>query len=372
MPPTVSAPFAIQTDSTGGVWFTEKIGKKLIMFNPDTKNFAIYNLPSTWEGLGPSRLALGPHDEVWFTVRRSAEMDVGTNLLGRFLRVKNRFDRFELPKGVQPEALTVDHQGTVWFLNPDGNELGRLSADGSHLERDALPTANGNPREITVTKQGIVWFSLANINKIGRFDPIGKQFSEFDIPSPFANPGSLSTDLQGNVWFVELTGNRIARLSQESMRIDEVEIPTTAGLPIDLAVDEQGRVWFLEYRGNKVGLFDPTLATFQEFDIPTFNTQPGDMSLDQKRARLWFSETGTETSQLGLLNTTLALTNPPQPKTTDPNQVHQDAHNHGLPATASEPPFSLQSGLMLLLVIGLIGAIARWAYLRMNHHKVQS
>ncbi|MEO5330986.1 MAG: hypothetical protein H7839_03115 [Magnetococcus sp. YQC-5] len=394
LPKTVSAPFALKTDSAGRVWFTEKIGRKLIMFNPETNHYAIHDLPASWEGMGPSRLAVGPQDEVWFTVRRSAESEVTTHLLGRFNPGPATFESFPLPDGVTPEALTVDAKGEVWFLNPDGNELGLWHPDGQKLERYPLTMANGNPREIAVDGQGQVWFSLPNLNRIGKFDSLRKQFTEFEVPSPFANPGALAIEEpkgnpseQSAVWFVELTGNRIARFTPRLGRIDEVDIPTAGGLPIAITVDSEGRVWFLEYRGNKVGVFDSKQATFREFDIPTFNTQPGDIALDRQRGRLWFSASGTETPQLGMLTLAAALSSPERPRQVSSAIMMGHSHDADLPQPGSTDStgrglhmqnpkagenLSRQSLVILVVSFVVVLAIIRWVYLRMKTNKAST
>ena len=301
LPLEVSAPQAITVDASGHVWFTEKVGKSLTMFDLDKKAFSVHPLPDSWGRVGPFRLVLGAKDDLWFVVRRWADAESAINLLGRFIPGRNVFEKYTLPEGVIPEDLSVDQDGSVWFLNPDQNKIHRFRPADADLQGYSIPTSDGYPRGIVLDGKGGIWFSEANTNKIGRFDIAAATFQEYEIPTPFANPGGIAVDRDGRIWFVELTANRIGVFYPDMQRFDEAMLPTANGLPNAIAADDQGYIWFLEYRGNKVGRFDPLQASFREFNIPTFSSLPGELAIDRQRGRIWFSETGTEAKKLAMI-----------------------------------------------------------------------
>lgn len=313
VPDETSSPNSITIDPSGNVWFAEKVGKSLSMFNPKEQTFKVYRLPANWGDVGPSLVASGPKGEIWFSVRRWAASEDDTNFLGQLDSTVGSFRKHILSSGeengirknlddVKPEDLLVDRNGVVWFLSPDENKLYSFDSDGIGLRGFPIPTPNSYPRGIAIDKAGTIWFAEANENKIGKFDPSNAKFSEFDIPTAFANPGAITVDGAGKVWFVEMGANRLGVFYPDLIRFDEALLPTKGSMPNAIVADGDGKIWFLEYMGNKIGRFDPTESRFEEFTIPTPGSLPGDMAIDLERSLLWFSETNTEAKKLGMLS----------------------------------------------------------------------
>ncbi|MCK5308867.1 MAG: hypothetical protein KAJ73_09670, partial [Zetaproteobacteria bacterium] len=336
----ISAANSIGLDRSGNVWFTEKVGKNLTMFDPVTKVFSVYPLPASWGNVGPSRITFSPQGDIWFSVRRWAESVAETNMLGKFSLLDNSYHRYSLSARAVPEELVVDTDGIVWFLAPDENTLYRFNPEINKLKHYVIPTMNAYPRAISLDKKGNIWFAEANANQLGRFTPATAVFREYQIPTPFANPGEITIDGEGKIWFVELTANRIAVFYPDWERFDEALIPTARGMPNAIKADTNGNLWFLEYRGNKVGVFNPVEATFHEYDIPAFNSQPGALAIDHKRGVLWFTESNTEVKKLGQLSIKAALS--AKDKTDNAANKYPD----GLPA---QPGMARPAYLLLLL-----------------------
>lgn len=312
VPEETSAPHSIAVDPQGNVWFAEKVGKKLSIFNLGKTTFKSYPLPVDWGNVGPSTIAIGLDGKVWFSVSRWAEANDSIGFLGQYDPSTEEFRQFPLsqsnvsdPASEQsapiPEDLLVDDHGLVWFLSPNENKLYRYNPDNADLHGYQIPTQNSYPKGLSMDGNGTIWFAEANANKIGKFLPQSAAFSEYEIPTPFANPEALTFDPLGRVWFVEMRTNRLSVFYPDMERFDEALIPTAQGMPNAIASDSKGRIWFLEYLGNKIGVFDPVQAQFKEFDIPTYGSYPGDMAIDIKKGLLWFSETNTEARRLGML-----------------------------------------------------------------------
>jgi len=318
VPDGISSPHSIAVSSSGNVWFAEKVGKNLVMFDPERKTFDIHPLPSDWGEVGPSRIALAPGGSIWFSIRRWANSDAATWFLGRLNPATGSFRKYPLVDPdktpevggerayVLPDDLLVDRNGLVWFLSPNENKIYSFEPDAAGLQGYPIPTPNSYPKGIAIDGGDTIWFAEANANKIGKFVPADAAFSEYDIPTHFANPEALAVDGAGRAWFVELRTNRLAVFYPDEERFYEAMIPTAGGLPNAIVAGENGGIWFLEYMGNKVGVFDPVPSQFREFDIPTYSSLPGDIAIDAARHRLWFSETGTEAKRLGMLSLTEA------------------------------------------------------------------
>lgn len=301
LPEGLSSAQSMSIDSTGRVWFTEKVGKNLAMYDPDKKEFAIHPLPASWGKIGFSNMAMAPDGDIWFTVTRWIENAVEPNILGRFSPADGYFTKYAIPHGAIPEELTVDSNGAVWFIASNKNHLYRVDPKTFALKGYPIPTADGNPKSLAADQNGHIWFAESTANKIGEFVPGQEVFYEHELLTQFANPGKISIDKQGRVWFVEVTANRIGVYTPEHKRFDEVIIPTPSSSPVALINDDHGNVWFLEYKGNKVGVFNPEKAIFHEFDIPSFGSLPADMAIDRKRSLLWFTQSSTEAKRLGVI-----------------------------------------------------------------------
>lgn len=314
LPEGISAPFSIAVDAAGRVWFAEKVGKTLTVFDPGKKHFQSHAVPAGWGNVGPSIITLGPNGRVWFTVRRWADAVASTNIIGEFRPADGSFVKhvLETPAAsgvsrpylplIVPEDLKVDRRGIVWFLAPDENRIYRFDPATADLRGYRIPTKHSYPRGMSIDGKGRLWFVEANVNKIGKFDPANAAFREYEIPTPFSGPARTTVDGEGRVWFVEMSANRIGVFYPDMERFDEALIPTSRSLPTAIKADGDGNIWFVEYRGNKIGMFNPTEAEFREFGIPTYNSQPGDMVIDHKRRRVWFSQASTEARRLGMLS----------------------------------------------------------------------
>lgn len=307
LPEGLSSAQSMAIDSTGRLWFTEKVGKKLAVYDPEKKEFATHSLPSSWGEMGFSNITLGPEGDIWFTVTRWVEGTEEPHIIGRFTPADGYFTKYAIPHNSVPEELIVDDKGTIWFIASNKNYLYRVDPKTFALKGYPIPTANGTPKSLAADQKGHIWFAESTANKIGEFIPEQGVFYEHELLTQFANPGEISIDKQGRVWFVEVTANRIGVFSPELKRFDEVIIPTPGSSPVALVNDDNGNVWFLEYKGNKVGVFNPESAAFHEYDIPNYGSLPADVVIDRKRSLLWFTQSATESKRLGMISIKEAL-----------------------------------------------------------------
>lgn len=302
LPEELSSAQSMAVDSTGRVWFTEKVGKNLAMYDPEKKEFTVHPLPSSWGKMGFSNMTLAPDGDIWFTVTRWIESAEEPHILGRFSPADGYFTKYAIPHNSIPEDLTVDGKGAVWFFASNKNYLYRVDPKTFALKGYPIPTDNGNPKSLAADQKGHIWFTESGANKIGKFDPELGVFEEHEVLTQFANLGKLSIDKHGKIWFVEVTANRIGMFSPEQKRFNEAIIPTPSSTPVALVNDDNGNVWFLEYKGNKVGMFNPETAIFREYDIPSFASLPANLAIDSKRSVLWFTQSATEAKRLGMIS----------------------------------------------------------------------
>lgn len=349
LPDGFSSAQSMAIDPAGRVWFTEKVGIKLGMYDPEKKEFATYSLPSSWGKMGFSNMAIGPDGEIWFSVTRWIEGEKEPNILGRFTPADGYFTKYVLPHHSIPEELIVDANGTIWFIASNKNNLYRVDPKTFALKGYPIPTVDGNPKSLAADQRGHIWFTESSANKIGEFIPEQEIFNEHEVLTQFANPGKISVDKHGRIWFAEVTANRLGVFSPEQNRFDEAIIPTPGSAPVALGHDANGNVWFLEYKGNKVGVFNPETAMFHEYDIPSYGSLPADMVIDRKRSSLWFSQSSTDAKRLGILSINEALAASNKQVAATPSPDVEKASNGGVP-----------KWLVLLVVVAGVAALGRW------------
>ena len=330
LPDGLSSAQSMAIDSAGRVWFTEKVGRKLSMYDPEKKEFAPHSLPSSWGKMGFSNMAMGPDGEIWFTVTRWIEGEKEPSILGRFSPADGYFTKYVLPHHTIPEELIVDANGTIWFIASNKNNLYRVDPKTFALRGYPIPTTDGNPKSLAADQKGHIWFTEATANKIGEFIPEQEAFREHDLLTQFANPGKISVDKQGRIWFVEVTANRLGMFSPEQNRFDEAIIPTPSSSPVTLVNDDNGNVWFLEYKGNKVGVFNPETAMFHEYDIPNYGSLPADIAIDRKRSILWFTQSSTDAKRLGMLSINEVLAESNKQNNVPPTPIEEKVSNGSL------------------------------------------
>ena len=107
LPDGFSSAHSMAIDSTGRIWFAEKVGKKLAVMDPELKTFQTYSLPVTWGNVGFSRITVSPNGDIWFTVNRWVEGGEEPTMLGRFTPADGYFTRYALSIKSVPEDLII-------------------------------------------------------------------------------------------------------------------------------------------------------------------------------------------------------------------------------------------------------------------------
>jgi virginiamycin B lyase len=122
---------------------------------------------------------------------------------------------------------------------------------------------------ITSDFSGNIYFVEHDGNKIGRLSPATNTVTEWIIPTNSSEPiGAASDPFSGNIYFVEHDGNKIGRLSPATNTVTEWVIPTNSSGPIGVAFDSSsGNLYFAENNTNKIGRLVLSTNTFTEWAI---------------------------------------------------------------------------------------------------------
>jgi virginiamycin B lyase len=74
---------------------------------------------------------------------------------------------FPIPTKGTPFDITAGPDGNLWFADPGGNKIGRITTGGAITEFPT-PTASSFPVGITTGPDGSLWFTEEDVSKIGR------------------------------------------------------------------------------------------------------------------------------------------------------------------------------------------------------------
>ena len=251
----------------------------------------------------PVGITAGPDGSLWFT-----ELD-GNNI-GR-ITINGAIIEYSVPTAnSKPIEITSGPDGNLWFTEESGNNIGRITTTGAITEY-AVPTPNSDPEFITAGPDGNLWFTEDNINvnNIGRITTTGAMI-EYPVPTP--NPGlsGITAGPDGNLWFTENAANKIGRISTTGSII-EYSVPTSDSNPLEITAGPDGNLWFTEGSGNNIGRITTTGAIV-EYPVPTPNSEPFGITMGPD-GNLWFTEDNFNVNQLGRITTAGVITEYPAP-----------------------------------------------------------
>lgn len=226
----------------------------------DTSTSAFAHRPSGREGIhAPYAIAAGGAG-IWFT-------EYSATMLGR-MEPAGAFNQVELDVEGFPERLTVARDGAVWFTDPQGGRIGRISPDSNKADYYFVPTPKSGPASIAAARDGSIWFTEHAADQIAIFVPAGADrpspgrhgFKEFALPLG-GGPAGITAAADGSLWFAENSGNRIGRIelgqNADQPVIAEYPLPVAHSHPNSVAVGGDGDVYFTELASNRIGKITP-------------------------------------------------------------------------------------------------------------------
>ena len=203
-----------------------------------------------------------------------------------FLPTPEELDAFD------PVALGLDLEYTddeaLQFCSTNDQPM-----SNEYVKEYRIPTACTQPLAITVDHNGIVWFMQTNTGKIAKFDPQTEKFTEYDNPvweqvEKIFIVGAIENDLEptklrsmiwgldyfpdGTIWFTDERTDAIWKFSTDTESYDRISYSQTdenqlpykdVSLPQKLIIEGSkiiindfsgGRLSFLDYAQDKQGL----------------------------------------------------------------------------------------------------------------------
>jgi virginiamycin B lyase len=234
-------------------------------------------------GSGPAAITVGPEGNLWF-------LEIDGNKLGR-ITVAGEINEFAVRGQLccgNATITTNPADGSLWFTEPGGRSIARASTSGLVTE---FPVPNSmSVSGITSGPDGNLWFT-ACCDVVGRITPFGvfTMFPTPPTPNQSAGSGGITSGPDGNLWFTQKTPSRICRMTPAG-DVACFATPTANSLPVAIVSGPDGNLWFTEQGANQIGRITP-LGVITEFGIQTAASSPAAITNGPDGA-LWFSEPG--------------------------------------------------------------------------------
>jgi len=184
-----------------------------------------------------------------------------------------------------------------------------------YVKEYKIPTTCTQPLAITVDHNGVVWFAQTNTGKVAKFDPLTDTFTEYanpvweNIEKAFilnavennAMPEKLRTMIwgmdafpDGSIWFTDERTDAIWKFSIDSElydRISYTQIDDGNSLPQKLVIDGSkiiindftgGKLSFLDYAQDRQGLRHYAIPSVMEGAVT------GDFAIDSNK-NVWYT-----------------------------------------------------------------------------------
>lgn len=227
--------------------------------------------------------------------------------------------------------MTVDSNNNVYWMEYQGQHVGRLNSKTGEMERFAM-----DPEGLVIDERGVqgnirghtphldaeenVWFTAIRGNKIGKFDRETENIKLWEIPTPHSFPYGMDIDKDENVWFAELLACKVAKFDPKTEEFTEYPGLTPSCAINRLTVDARGLIWYSVTRGGTLGRLDPATGEQKEYDILPFTdvsaSTPYGIIADRDDD-IWFGDGGMGGALVNFDPDTEEFTYYPLPRQTD-------------------------------------------------------
>jgi virginiamycin B lyase len=163
--------------------------------------------------------------------------------------------------------ITYGADGNVWFTEPAGNRIGKITPAGAVTEYTAGITAGAGLGGIALGPDGNVWFTEATAGNIGTITPAGT-VTEYPAAAG-GSPMGITAGSDGNLWFTEPKvgsgSDAIGRMTTTGTLLTITAGVTNGTTPMAITSGSDGNVWFTEQSGGRIGRVAIPADTITEF-----------------------------------------------------------------------------------------------------------
>jgi streptogramin lyase len=154
----------------------------------------------------------------------------------------------------QPTAITLGPDGNLWFVEAEGNNVGKITPEGEVKEYNVGFNGFSNSFGIAAGSDGRIWFADPgnSIPRIGAIKTDGSGLTYYSAGLT-GEADSIVAGPDGNLYFGEF-GGVVGRITTAGV-ITEFPLPMSEGsFPVlSLTVGPDGNIWFSNNSHSQVG-----------------------------------------------------------------------------------------------------------------------
>lgn len=287
--------FAISTDASGKVWFSQRNLASIAYLDPKDGEIREFAIPTDQGSLEIWSIYVKDENEVWFTdatENKIRMLDFTTGLVTDYL----------IPSvNATPWDIKGDNDGNLWVTEfGDANNLAKIIPDElepgtqNGIIEYKIPTPTSRPSYIEIDESGIVWFVESGPGKIASFDPETEEFTEYILPGEgvgggTVNPIGLSIDNEGRIWYTQFRTSIIGRLDPVSGEVVEYATGALTSGTFGMTKDSTGDIWTIQFRADRVVRISPEDLRIWEYQIPSNRSFAQTITSDHL-GNVWFIE----------------------------------------------------------------------------------
>ena len=265
-------PDAIAIDASGNVWVANKKSDNIMKFNQKGVVIGTYNIEkelkwvekeqmvvvggiSRGDFIGkvkasnnkaflyPSAIIIGRSGSVWVADRGGDFNIIKLSLSGAIEGKYNTAKWLNLNKfalgGLMPVGIALDASGNVWTANYGGENVSKLSRNGSLIGAYKVGIA---PKAIAIDASGNVWVANYFSGNIYKLSHAGSVEGIYYIGGSI---DGMAIDPSGNVWVTGSGG--VVKLNPAGAIIGRYKDYSSA-----IAIDASGDVWTANFGSNNI------------------------------------------------------------------------------------------------------------------------
>jgi streptogramin lyase len=244
----------VEAPADGHIFITPSYQRRLIEFDPKTKQFTNHEIGS---GFYPHTVRMDARNRVWFTLALS-------NQIAMLDRASGKFTTYDLPFRSFMEKVTV--KLTPFFFTLIGWGLPVTN----WVKIDNVSTGVPLPYGIEVTPDGKVWVARLHTNEIASLDPTTGVITM--IATPLKNPRRLRSDRDGNLWIGMFSESAVLRYEPKTAKFTQFDLPVQpmgSDTPYSLNVDrKRHQVWVTGTNSDGVHRLDIASNQWTHFPLP--------------------------------------------------------------------------------------------------------
>jgi streptogramin lyase len=252
----------LEFDSQGNSWVTRHEYNGFTKFDRKTEKFTDYSLPQ--EQVSPRTrttfLAITPDDKVWVkdnADRKTFRFDPQTGQFAAFNLFPDEIGKAQLHNIY---GVRTDSQGNHYGADIDGGGISKIDLQSGKTTFYPTPTPNSGPRRMHMDVEDRLWIGEYYVNKIARFDTKSGQFQEWTHPIPWFDPYDAATDKDGNVWTGGMNSDLITRMNLTTGEFRNYLMPRVDTNVRRVDVDNSGAqpvFWVGENHQGKIAKVEP-------------------------------------------------------------------------------------------------------------------